>query len=731
MASTIKIKRSNVAGKTPTTSDIDTGEIALNIKDQKLYSSNGSSVFEIGVYNGGLVSTTTKTFDAIIGSDTVVTGVTAAVSTNYLQVANAATTYATKSNPTTSDLLAHTGRATISTNLAVSGNTTISGTLGVTGVATFAAGTALLPALTTSGDTNTGVWFPAADTVAASTAGTERMRIDSSGNVGIGTTPTFPLHVLGEVRSQHSAFPRFSWRETGGAADAKAWQMYANAGSLHLGALNDAENAQVIALSIVRSGYNIAETYHNSDIHLFRNAAGTERMRIDSSGNVGIGTSSPAAKLEVYSGSLGTSDGNQLEQARFFSTNSNGSSLRIFTERDGAGSDWETAFTRIQQRIDVTDMGYVQFNGADNQHGLSFGTTNTERMRIDSSGNVGIGTSSPGAKLDLTGGNLKLSGETSSEFTGMWLINTGSSASVYRGLYYDGRNENNIAVANMLVDVATDGSSAWSWSTTPAGSRTVDRRVDRMRIDSTGNVGIGTSSPAAKLDVNSGSLGTSDGNQLEQARFTSTNINGSYLRIFTERDGAGSDWFTAFTRIQQRIDATDMGYVQFNGADNLQGLSFGTTNTERMRIDSSGNVTINGSLTKGSGSFKIDHPLKPDTHHLVHSFVEAPTADNIYRGRVDLVDGVATVDIDEAARLSGGTFVALNTNTDCWVNNKTGWTAVRATVSGSILSIEAQDNSCADTVSWLVIGERHDQTIIDATWTDEAGRVITEPQKDH
>ena len=81
-------------------------------------------------------------------------------------------------------------------------------------------------------------------------------------------------------------------------------------------------------------------------------------------------------------------------------------------------------------------------------------------------------------------------------------------------------------------------------------------------------------------------------------------------------------------------------------------------------------------------------------------------------------------------RSKGGTFVALNTNTDCWVNNKTGWTAVRATVSGSTLSIEAQDNSCADTVSWLVIGERHDQTMIDATWTDEAGRVITEPQKD-
>jgi len=59
----------------------------------------------------------------------------------------------------------------------------ITGTLSATGVTTVAAGSAALPAITTTGDTDTGVWFPAANTLAASTAGVERMRIDSSGNL--------------------------------------------------------------------------------------------------------------------------------------------------------------------------------------------------------------------------------------------------------------------------------------------------------------------------------------------------------------------------------------------------------------------------------------------------------------------------------------------------------------------------------------------------------------------
>jgi hypothetical protein len=71
-------------------------------------------------------------------------------------------------------------------------------TLEVSGTVVAGAGTALLPSITTTGDLNTGMWFPAADTIAFSEGGVEALRIDSSGNVGIGTSsPAGKLHVSG------------------------------------------------------------------------------------------------------------------------------------------------------------------------------------------------------------------------------------------------------------------------------------------------------------------------------------------------------------------------------------------------------------------------------------------------------------------------------------------------------------------------------------------------------
>ena len=160
------------------------------------------------------------------------------------------------------------------------------------------------------------------------------------------------------------------------------------------------------------------------------------------------------------------------------------------------------------------------------------------------------------------------------------------------------------------------------------------------------------------------------------------------------------------------------------------GLGIGTTSiSEKLVVN--GNASISGSISKGSGSFKIDHPLdsKKDTHHLVHSFVEAPQADNIYRGKVDLVNGTASVNIDEAVGMTEGTFEVLNREIQVFTSNETDWDAVKGIVIGNILTITSQNTESNANVSWLVIGERQDDHIYETHLTDNNGKIIVEPTK--
>ena len=142
--------------------------------------------------------------------------------------------------------------------------------------------------------------------------------------------------------------------------------------------------------------------------------------------------------------------------------------------------------------------------------------------------------------------------------------------------------------------------------------------------------------------------------------------------------------------------------------------------------------TYFGSISKGSGSFQIKHPLeaKKDTHYLRHSFIEGPKCDNIYRGKATLSSGTATVNLDTEGTMTEGTFVALNDNVQCYTTNETGWGAVKGSVSGNILTITAQDNTSTDTISWMVVGERKDDEIKASDLTDGNGKLLVEPQVD-
>ena len=149
-------------------------------------------------------------------------------------------------------------------------------------------------------------------------------------------------------------------------------------------------------------------------------------------------------------------------------------------------------------------------------------TMGNERLTVLANGNVGIGTSSPSQLLTVAG-QVRIS--YSSLYTGMNISNKSASASVSGVSFLDFGNENEYAVASLWGEIRTDGGSSLGIHTTPAGSRTSDRKVERMRVDYNGKVGIGTTSPSEKLSILDGNFvisKTSYGGMLKWTQGTSS-----------------------------------------------------------------------------------------------------------------------------------------------------------------------------------------------------------------
>jgi hypothetical protein len=145
---------------------------------------------------------------------------------------------------------------------------------------TVAAGAVGTPSITTSGDTNTGIFFPAADTIAFVEGGAEAMRIDSSSNVGIGTSsPTSILNVK-------AASPIFRLETTGAVISS----------GVAYNSIRDSTGSDVFinGFAGLANCYQFGTIFTNGFIR-FLTGNQVEAVRIDSSGNVGIGTSAPSA----------------------------------------------------------------------------------------------------------------------------------------------------------------------------------------------------------------------------------------------------------------------------------------------------------------------------------------------------------------------------------------------------------------------------------------------------
>jgi hypothetical protein len=488
----------------------------------------------------------------------------------------------------------------------------------------FTGGSASAPAISFTGDPNTGIYSPGADQVAISTGGSGRLFVDASGRVLVGT-PSARSNIDGgnspQVQIEGAGYPAATFSITRDSADTGAPIFYfAKTRSGSVGGNTVVQSSDTLG-QFIWTGSDGTNTIKAAEIKaevdgtpgandmpgrivLSTTADGasspTERLRITSAGLVGIGTSSPsstAGGLDISSGGIGLvvgADGSTVTR-----TNSTDKIFRIgsyhYTNAEepvciafgqNLSSDNELNFGGGSAALNAAT--YIRFFTAAN----NTTTTGTERVRIDNAGRVGIGTTSPAGILDIdvTGDQLVRFQTTAAMKTRLVTGNSDVSAIEF---------SDNAAYRAKIQAETSDAISFYTGGIT----------TEAARLDSSGRLLVGTSSSSNLYAI--GGANFAPKVQIQGTDPIELGVQRTdgppYVHIANGQSGLAS--------------GNDVGFISFNGKDSnnllvqaaqisaavdgtpgandMPGrLVFSTTAdgasspTERMRIGQNGGVAV-------------------------------------------------------------------------------------------------------------------------------------------
>lgn len=480
----------------------------------------------------------------------------------------------------------------------------------VTGVIKAQLGSAAAPSYTFDGDLNTGWFSPAADTLAAATNGSERIRIDSAGNVGIGATPVVPSNSILNLQVGSKFSLNF-----GLTTSSVSYNSYYDGNFKYI--TNDFAVDYRQNNNVGSHSWFIAPSGTAGSVISY-----TAGMTLTAAGNLGIGTTSPSRKLTVV-GSANFTDGTNdvtlwndgmagtnaaiafrlatggVERMRI---DSNGFVIVGGTTAAGAAGNRGNITINgnvssiLSLSIGGSLSGYMLHDGTDLwlNNGLAgamrFYTNSAERMRITSNGNIGIAVTpnplwSVGGAIQGGNGVLFL-GTNASRF----MSNTYFSSSLAGAPAY--------ITSSQPASIYLQNAGAHTWSTAPSG--TADAAItftDVMTLNASGNLGVGTTSPVTRLHVDAFLGGVSNALTLQNSAasvagrgpamlfrssdtniakitgLTSTASNDGIIRFATASAGTLVDWLNILSNGNIGIGTLD----QFGSGAKVVGIANATT----------------------------------------------------------------------------------------------------------------------------------------------------------